>query len=609
MVLQSHLDTVNQPDMRNREGMSLTCKLICIVFTLIHSFSLLKADVFFYEQELILHSRKDINNFYINLHAITSLTKKIEDSIAFFKKKYTKSFDKDPIMTNLYAWLKNEAKVCSKLIKLKRDKALKLARDSLPDEIHVHLDKTKRNKRAFKPLGELISFISGVPSPTSWEKFSSLVNNLREVVLGNVNATHTISSSIKDITEQTLKLTKEYEGLTKITWKLDGEHSKLMFFIQGAHKLKLICSEGNLLVENLLEEAEFMEDIRNKARENLPSDKLFPLKLIHEKIRLLEREKNNVYPLFRDKASIEQLYAMSSSITTIDNNVIHSVVSIPLVNFNQRYTFIDPSLSETEINVIEKMSKLARHQIDHIICGQDHKMRVMSTRKLQRCLKTKDSKIFFCSERSLVHLKHNSYRCSKLPGTLLMELSEHKILLKTNLKSMDITCNEILKQVPINKTYNIIELNPNCKIQTADFSLAEINDKTVMEIHAEPFKIIGYDLEEPSIIDLTKLQAKHEKLHKITVELGKGQETLRDDQTAIEIADKANQKRVESIKEDQNTNKTFTWSLGGTSLGVAGIGAIAGLIILGKSCANQKKEGMNITLKSEKRSEQQEEES
>ena len=430
MVLQSHLDTVNQPDMRNREGMSLTCKLICIVFTLIHSFSLLKADVFFYEQELILHSRKDINNFYINLHAITSLTKKIEDSIAFFKKKYTKSFDKDPIMTNLYAWLKNEAKVCSKLIKLKRDKALKLARDSLPDEIHVHLDKTKRNKRAFKPLGELISFISGVPSPTSWEKFSSLVNNLREVVLGNVNATHTISSSIKDITEQTLKLTKEYEGLTKITWKLDGEHSKLMFFIQGAHKLKLICSEGNLLVENLLEEAEFMEDIRNK---NLPSDKLFPLKLIHEKIRLLEREKNNVYPLFRDKASIEQLYAMSSSITTIDNNVIHSVVSIPLVNFNQRYTFIDPSLSETEVNVIEKMSKLARHQIDHIICGQHHKMRVISTRKLQRCLKTKDSKIFFYSERSLVHLKHNSYRCSKLPQTLLMELSEHKILLRINL--------------------------------------------------------------------------------------------------------------------------------------------------------------------------------
>ena len=607
MVLQNHLDTVNQPNLRNRAGMSLTCKLLCIVFTLNYSFSLLKADVYFYEHDLILHSRKVINNFYINLHAITSLTKKIEESVEFFKKKYTKSFDKDPIMTNLYAWLQNEAKTCSKLIKLKRDKALNLAKDSLPDEIHVHLEKTKRTKRGFKPLGELISFFSGVPSPTSWEKYSALVNNLREVVLGNVNATHTISSSIKDITEQTLKLTKEYESLTKITWKLNGEHVKLMFYIQGAHKLKLICSNGYLLVENLLEEAEFMENIRSKARENLPSDKLFPLKLIHEKIRVLEREKNNVYPLFRDEASIEQIYAMSSSITTIDNNIIHSVVSIPLVNFNQRYSFIDPSLSENEVNVIEKMSKVARHQIDHIICGQDHKMRVMSTRKLQRCLKTKDSKIFFCSERSLVHLKHNSYRCSKLPETLLMELSEHKILLKTNLKSMDITCNEILKQVPINKTFNVIELNPNCRIQTADFSLAEINDKTVMEIHAEPFKIIGYDLEEPSIIDLTKLQAKHDKLHEFTVELKKGQETLKKDQVANENVDIANQIKVASIKEDQKTNKTYTWSLGGTSLGLVGIVTAVGLIILCKGCPIQKKKGLDYTVNPEREGENHEE--
>ena len=152
------------------------------------------------------------------------------------------------------------------MIKLKRDKALNLAKDSLPDEIYVHLDKAKQSKRGFKPLGELISFLSGVPSPTSWEKFSLLVNNLQKVVHGNLNATHTITSSIIDITEQTIKLKKDYEGLTKMNWKLEGKYTKLMFYIQGTHKLKLICSEGYLLVENLLEEAEFMEDIRNKVR-------------------------------------------------------------------------------------------------------------------------------------------------------------------------------------------------------------------------------------------------------------------------------------------------------------------------------------------------------
>ena len=129
--------------------MSLTCKLLYIVFTPNYSFSLVKADVFFYEQDVILHSREDINNFYINLHAITSLTKKIEDSIGFFKKTYNKSFGKDPIMTNLYVWLQNETKTFTKLIKLKRDKALHQAKDSLSDEIHVHLDNATNKERLY----------------------------------------------------------------------------------------------------------------------------------------------------------------------------------------------------------------------------------------------------------------------------------------------------------------------------------------------------------------------------------------------------------------------------------------------------------------------------
>ena len=128
-----------------------------------------------------------------------------------------------------------------------------------------------------------------------------------------------------------------------------------------------------------------------------------------------------------------------------------------------------------------------------------------------------------------------------------------------------------------------------------------------MEIHAEPFKIISYNLDEHSIIDLANLQAKHEKLHKITVELGKGQEILKKDQTANERVDKANQLKVESIKEDQIKNKTYTWSLGGTSIGLVGIGTIVGLTILCKGCPNQKKKGLDYTVEKEREEEKQEE--
>ena len=63
------------------------------------------------------------------------------------------------------------------------------------------------------------------------------------------------------------------------------------------------------------------------------------------------------------------IYAMSSSITTIDKknkNVIHAVVSIPLVNFNQKFEFIDINIKEEEIDIIQNLSKLSRKPINHV---------------------------------------------------------------------------------------------------------------------------------------------------------------------------------------------------------------------------------------------------
>ena len=66
--------------------MLLTYKFLTIVGILNY---LIRAEVYFYEEELIIHSKKDINNFYINLEAINDLQKHIESSIKFFKKRVT----------------------------------------------------------------------------------------------------------------------------------------------------------------------------------------------------------------------------------------------------------------------------------------------------------------------------------------------------------------------------------------------------------------------------------------------------------------------------------------------------------------------------------------
>ena len=61
--------------------MLLTYKLLIIVGTLNY---VIRAEVFFFDEELIIHSKKDINNFYINLEAINELARHIDGSIGFF---------------------------------------------------------------------------------------------------------------------------------------------------------------------------------------------------------------------------------------------------------------------------------------------------------------------------------------------------------------------------------------------------------------------------------------------------------------------------------------------------------------------------------------------
>ena len=49
------------------------------------------AEVFFFENDMVIHSKKNINNFYVNLEALNQLIQHIKGSIAYFKKKELKS--------------------------------------------------------------------------------------------------------------------------------------------------------------------------------------------------------------------------------------------------------------------------------------------------------------------------------------------------------------------------------------------------------------------------------------------------------------------------------------------------------------------------------------
>ena len=98
-------------------------------------------------------------------------------------------------------------------------------------------------------------------------------------------------------------------------------------------------------------------------------------------------------------------------------------------------------------------------------------------------------------------------------------------------------------------TYNIIEINPNCKIITKDFKIDEIKDREDLELHAEPFKVVSFPaLDNPSYLDFKELKESHDKLKALTDKIHSSQRKMDEDLGKNEVNDKLNQERVNEME-------------------------------------------------------------
>ena len=157
------------------------------------------------------------------------------------------------------------------------------------------------------------------------------------------------------------------------------------------------------------------------------------------------------------------MYSMSLSVTMVKKNTIHSLISLPFVNFNLKYNFADPTLTEKDIESIHQIFKMAKMPIDTILCAKASQMKLLSSSTLLKCLKTQNNIIFYCQERLITYFNHNTQGCTQLPETIIIEMSPKKLLIKTKLQMLTICCNNLMKNVPLNSTLFVLEIKPNLK--------------------------------------------------------------------------------------------------------------------------------------------------
>ena len=184
-----------------------------------------------------------------------------------------------------------------------------------------------------------MSYLTDLPSPKAWQKYTTLVDKVRTIITSNAKESHSIKTTISDITEDTKKLTEAYERLDRKTWKLSGNLDSFKYYLLAQEKIDSICRSGNIIADNLIREANTLYNIRQKSRLNQPDDSLYPLKEVQEKTRLLEKEKGipgqKTSAAFKESHELEKIFAMSACVTTISENVIHSVLAIPRVNLDK----------------------------------------------------------------------------------------------------------------------------------------------------------------------------------------------------------------------------------------------------------------------------------
>ena len=157
---------------------------------------------------------------------------------------------------------------------------------------------------------------------------------------------------------------------------------------------------------------------------------------------------------------------------------------------------------------------------------------------------------------------------------------------------MKISCNGVDKIENLNKTYNIIKINPNCKVITEEFQIEEIRNSMQMKMNAEPFKIIGYYLPTLTNININNLTENNQKLE----ELVESHKILDNDQKEINKQSIENHILTKAIEKKEKASRVVTMSLGSISVSLSALVCVIGSITMLCKCIKKKNGGLEFEL-------------
>ena len=421
------------------------------------------------------------------------------------KQKVQKTFNNTISNMDFTVWLNEQVTTCYDDMSKKKAKIKKIYKQ-------IFRNRSKKVKRNI--LGDGIAYLTGLSSPSQSLHEREAIENMEKVLKGETKELNVIHHVLNDENDLIQNLKDEVNVIADTELKTNRVIQSMGFYLKTQHQINKICKKSTDYAEKLLDELFIIKDIKDKAKDHLPSEHIYPLDLVFEKV--IQNENNEKTPFFTSYEKLEQIFTMPIAITLLNGTKFVSQLRIPLIDHTLEYNVIKPNLNDYELSQLEYARKNSHKSLSTFVCQKSEKtMKILSSSDLSRCLKSYDKTVTICEGRPLKQNIHDYGKpCQSLPKNLIIELDYDRIFVKIEEKEVTIRCGKFDEIINMNSTFSIFKLDPACQLIGKNFILDKVHEKISTDFITNPIEDIKMTLEHlPNPVYSNELNSKFQKIH------------------------------------------------------------------------------------------------
>ena len=560
--------------------MRLTPKVVLFFLSTLVLLNFTSSQLFFSTTDLRIAASKDISNvpnFFVN---IRNMINHLEKSKSFFPDT------SDPLdfIIHTKKIVKNNTKVSITHTELQEDtklsplkkvvnsmilecrQSINVCTDHLENRLTkskekylqvINSKKLNRTKRGIPFLGELIATITDLPSPEAWGHQTQLVKDLIALANNQNTTMQKFESTIDDQIETIRTIKTSLSDLTIFNEELAELNQYSTSIILDNMKINRFCKQANEYTDIL----EFhvinkLTTMKINAIDFRPDPWMFPQSNLEKAITIFH---NNNHKQLVDPFThnTHQIYNLNTAITTIESSNIHSILSIPTIDFTFSYDFIQhPNLSKKDTNILQHLSTLALKQLDTFACIEKSNYFItISSRDMIKCKNWKIKDLFICHQRT-IRMQNNGENCNTFDfsNSLAIELKPTLILIKTNSLTLKIKCKNSTKTIKNPPQYLKLSVPTHCTIEGEDIFVDRYYPNSIETLEPEEIKLLSL----PSLPNVTPIEIITNKANNLE-NLTNKQKQLEEDMFDIHTYQQKNNKLLEKVNTDnsKSTDPSF----------------------------------------------------